>query len=170
MNTSEQLTSITLPSELCHPKASLRLLRVITAAAFILFTGWLVLSISRAIQGEAELLRYRSTMRDLSITLRAMRAQALAKQRTVQLRVDASRGLFQVTSIQAGLRPYATLEHTIWLPEGLQISDAPPVLLALPTGTLSSASIVVTAPSYNRLFRLTTDAAGVIRLDEEPTL
>jgi hypothetical protein len=143
---------------------------MIVAAVLVLLVGLLGALAHRGMREEGELLRYRSTMRDLASTVHTMRSRALAKRRIVQLHVDASRGSFQLISLHEGSQPYETLEQTIWLPKGLHISVAPALLTALPTGHLSSTSIVVDAPSYHKLFRLTTDEAGLVRLDEEPAL
>ena len=132
--------------------------------------AWLGLTVVPRLRGAMEWARYRSAMQTLTGTVRAMRSQALTQHRIVQLRVDATRGLFQFAAIYNSPQPYETVERTIWLPKELQITDAPAVLTALPTGLLSSASIVISAPSYNRLFRVTTDKDGHVRLDEEPTL
>ena len=119
---------------------------------------------------QAELLSYRSTMQDLTSTIRAMRFRALARQRTFELRIDAARGGLQVVAIQQKRGGYIqTVERTIWLPKGLEITEAPTLVTSLPTGALSTGSILVTAPSYQRAFRVTTDPTGEVRLDEEPT-
>ena len=130
------------------------------------------LGIHRAIQKDAELARYRAAAQELASTVRAMRAQAAAKRRTVQLSIDALHGTFQVVSIRRGSsrRSFETLERTFWLPDGLQVSEGPATLTALPNGHLASATIVIVAPAYQRLFRLTTRESGVVQLDEEPTL
>ena len=119
---------------------------------------------------QAELLRYRSTMQELSTTVRAMRSRALGQRCTEQLRIDPLRGMLQLTAIRESPTAYETVERTFWLPKGLQISDAPSAVTALPTGRLSSGSILVAAPSYNRLFRLTTNEDGLVQLHEESTL
>ena len=131
---------------------------------------WCGAYVHRWMWAQAELLSYRSTMQDLTSTVQAMRAQALAKRQTVQLHVDAARGLFQLALVEGRRKPYVVVQQTIWLPKGLEISDAPETLTALPTGRLSPASIVIAAPSYNRFFRVTTNERGVVRWDEEPAL
>ena len=131
---------------------------------------WCGASAYRWMWAQAELLSYRSTMQGLTSTVQAMRAQALAKRQTVQLRVDASRGLFQLALVEGHRNPYAVVQQTIWLPKGLEISDAPEMLSALPSGRLSPASIVIAAPFYNRFFRLTMKESGVVRWDEESAL
>ena len=142
-------------------------LMLLASASLILWCGAYAY---RGMWAQAEMLSYRSTMQDLTSTVRSMRAQAIAKRQTIQLRVDASRGLFQLALVEGHRNPYAVVQQTIWLPKGLQISDAPETLTALPSGRLSSASIVIAAPSYNRFFRVTTDETGVVRWDEESAL
>ena len=169
MHTSGQVPVLQLPTDAFHPSS--RLARVVALVALLVFVGFSGVWAYRMTQKEAELARFRSAMQELTSTVRAMRAQASAKRRTVQLHIDASHGAFQVISIRRGPhRLDETLEQTLWLPDGLQISDGPPTLTALPNGRLSPATIVVTAPAYQRLFRLTTRASGVVQLDEEPTL
>jgi hypothetical protein len=58
----------------------------------------------------------------------------------------------------------------VWLPTGLEITEAPEALVALPSGELSTGSIIVSAPAYHRIFRLDADPRGVVRLHEEPIL
>ena len=152
-----------------QPPLSTPLLRALAAATLVVFLGLLGLSLSRAIQEEADILRYRSATLDLASTIRAMRARALAGRCTMQLRFDPAHRAFQLTAVRGAARPYETLEQTMWWPVGLEISKAPPVLTASPTGRVSPASIVVTAPAYNRLFRLTTNERRGVQFDEEPS-
>ena len=119
---------------------------------------------------ETELAHYRATMQELTRTVRAMHSHALAGRRTIQLHIDTSRGVFQLISVQDKPAPYEIIERTIWLPEGLQVREAPEALTALPTGRMSPTAIIIDAPSHNRLFRLTTTEAGLVQLNEESTL
>ena len=127
-------------------------------------------SLRQAMQEEAQLLRYRALMDNVTHIVLAMRSQAVAEQRTIELRIDTSEEVFQLASIKQGAHPYEMLEETIWMPFGLHISDAPPVVSAFPNGQFSDAVIVVTAPMYGRRFRLTTTRAGRVRLSEETIL
>lgn len=127
-------------------------------------------SMHRWMWAQAEWGRYRTTMQELTATVRTMPSRALAKRRTMHLRIDAARGTFQVTSAQGSSRTYTTVERTIWLPDGLEILEAPEALTASATGRLSAGAIVVAAPAYDRLFRVTTSEAGVVKLHEESTL
>lgn len=145
------------------------ILRVSLAAGLLVLAGFAGLVAHRWVSAEKELLSYRSTMWELTSMVRGMRAKAMTHHRTMQVRVDADRGAFWFASVQGGAKPYETLEETVWLPEGLQISDAPRVLTVLPTGRFSEASIVVAAPAYDRLFRLTAGETGMVQLFEEPT-
>ena len=169
MHRGEQIPLLSMPSDAFHPNACLR--RATAIAALLALIGVSGVWAYRTGQREAELSRYRSAMQELSSTIRAMRPQAAAKRRPIQLSLDASHGTFQLVSIRrASRRSYETVERTLWLPEGLQITDGPPTLTALPNGRLSPATIVVLAPAYQRLFRLTIRASGAVQLDEEPTL
>ena len=169
MHRGAQIPLLHVPSDAFHPNA--RFLRAMAVAALLALIGVSGVWAYRTGQREAELSHYRSAMQELSSTIRAMRSQAAAKRRTIQLSLDASHGAFQLLSIRrASRRSYETVERTLWLPEGLQITDGPPTLTALPNGRLSPATIVVSAPAYQRLFRLTMSASGVVQLDEESTL
>ena len=170
MHTDGQVALPHLPVEAFHPAS--HVLRAIALAALLVLAWLSGVSVHRTLQREAELSRYRSVIQGLTSTVRAMRSQAAAKRCPIQLSIDASHGAFQLVAIRRGShhRSYETVERTLWLPEGLQISDGPSTLTALPNGRLSPATIVVTAPAYQRLFRLTTQTSGVVQLDEEPTL
>lgn len=150
-------------------------------AGFTLLEGTLILasitlisvfgaSVHRWMWSQAEWGCYQTAMQELTATVRTMPSRALAQRRTMHLRIDAARGMLQVTAVQ-GVRPaYTTVERTIWLPRGLQIIEAPDTLTASATGQLSVGAIVVAAPAYDRLFRLTMTEAGVVRLHEESAL
>lgn len=137
----------------------------VVAAGLCLVTAGGVRWLYRA----SELQRFRTTLQGLTGTMRSIQPRAVAKHRPMLLRIDAAHGVFQVTSLQNGRRAYEIVEETVWLPQGLEISDAPASLAVSPTGHLTSATIVITAPSYSRLFRLTTTPRGAVQLDEEPT-
>ena len=152
------------------PRRALSAIEMVILLAAALGVGWLGARLHRQLWHAAQLYEYRSTMRTLEYTMQGMRAQAMAKRRTVQLRVNASLGAFELSTLEESPSPYEILDRTIWLPQGLEISEAPQVLKAFPSGRFSSGMIVVGAPSYNRLFRLITQESGVVRLDEESTL
>ena len=137
--------------------------------AALTMAAWLGLVAIPNLRGEMEWVRYCAILHTLKEIVQAMPAKALARQRSIQLQVDALRGTFRVAVAQAP-HAYDIVEQTLWLPKGLQISDAPGALTAFPTGRLSSSSIVVAAPSYSRLFRLTTNEDGRVELHEESTL
>ncbi len=123
----------------------------------------------RQMQMDADLSRYRMAANDVAATIRVMRTRAIAQRRGLELRIDADHGVFYLSSTPRGRHAYAQLERTIWLPAGLQISEAPPAFSTQPNGTFTSASMMLVAPSYHRLFRLTTSANGMVELYEEPT-
>ena len=170
MHTSSHVPALHLPSSVLHPSPRL-FLRVTALVALLTLIGLFGVWVQRTVQREAELSRYRSTVQELAGTVRAMRSQAAAKRRAMQLSIDAPHGAFQLISVRRGLhRSYETLEQTLWLPDGLQIIGGPPAVTALPSGKLSPATIVIAASAYQRLFRLTTRESGVVQLDEELTL
>ena len=139
-------------------------------AASIALVSLIGFVVHRWLWTQADLFACRSTMQALTSTVRTMRAQALAQRRTVQLHVDAAHGVFRMGAIQGTVQPYETSGRTIWLPQALRIAEAPEVLTALPTGSLSCSSIVITAPAHNKVFRVTTNTDGRVQLHEEPTL
>ena len=152
-------------------KFAFSLLDSIGFIAGVVVATWVGAAAHRWMWTEAQLLNYRSTMQALATTVRATQFRAHAQDRTFELRVDASSRRFQlITVMQQPGGSIERVERTIWLPEGLQISEAPEALRALPTGRLSSASIVVLAPAYNRLFRLRTSETEGVELHEEPSL
>ena len=170
MHPPRRATLVSLPAEVEPVHAGLRPSRLFAIAGLIVLMGGLCVCLNRWTQQETELLRFRSAMLEVAGTVRAMPSRALSKRQTVQLRIDAQRGVLQLTTLQPTRRSsYETVEHTIWLPKGLQIIDAPAVLTASQTGKLAPASILAAAQAYNRLFRLTTDASGAVQLHEDPT-
>jgi hypothetical protein len=136
----------------------------------LLIAGWLGFHLIPQLRARMELLDYRSTMHDLTGMVQAMPSRARAQHRVLQLHVDASQGAFHLAATQGTTTSYDTIERTLWLPKGLEVSEAPVLLTALPSGRLSATSIVVVAPVYHRLFRLTTTEQGLVHLHEEPTL
>ncbi len=120
-------------------------------------------------QGHTEqaLSEYRMTVYDLANTLRAMRTKAVAQRQPFELRIDPARRTFSVSSLSRGSSDYAALDRTIWLPEGLEISEAPLWITAQSNGALTPGSIVITAPVFHRLFRLVISHRGVVELYEE---
>lgn len=126
-------------------------------------------SLQRALWEATEVPRYRAVALELASTVRAMPGRAQAQRRTLQLQIDATRGVFELASIAGKPHSYKTVERVIWLPRGLQISEAPETVTARPSGWLSSGTIVIAAPSCNRLFRINADERGRVRLDEEHT-
>ncbi len=138
--------------------------------ASISIVGLVGTSIHHWMWEQAQLLDYRSTMHELTTTIQSMTSLARAQHRMCFLRVDARRNMFQLAKLQAAPQAYETIERTLWLPEGLYVSEAPPALIALPTGELSQAVVVISAPSLNRIFRLTVPPSGVVQCHEEQTL
>lgn len=139
-------------------------------AGGILLACTLALRVDSSVQHELHRLRHRAALHELTNLVWTMPAMATARRKPLEIRVDRAAGAVHLIVLHGGWRHLETVEQTIWLPEGLQVVEAPPSLTVLPTGPLSAATIVVVAPSYNRLFRLTTTTEGLVRLDEEPTI
>ena len=116
----------------------------------------------------SELQRFRVSLHYLSETIRSIRPRATATRRSMVLRADPAHRVFQVSALQAGRRAYEMVEKTVWLPEGLEIVEAPASLTVLPAQRLTRTTIVIAAPAYNCFFRLTLTPEGAVQLDEEP--
>ncbi len=126
-------------------------------------------SVSMYRQGHTEqaLSEYRMVIYDFANTVRAMRTKAIAQGQPYELRIDPARRTLSVSSLSRGSSDYAALDRTIWLPEGLEISEAPLWITAHSNGALTPGSIVITAPVFRRLFRLMISHRGVVELYEE---
>lgn len=143
---------------------------VIVLAAGISVVSLVGTSIHHWMWEQAKLFDYRSTINELAATVQSMASRAHATQHTCFLHVDARHNMFQLAELQPARQPYETVGRTIWLPDGLYVSESPPVVIALPTGELSQTVVVVSAPSLNRIFRLTTRPSGIVQCHEEQTL
>lgn len=143
---------------------------VALVASLVLVTG-VSAKAHRWMLQAAELHRYRSAMQDITSAVRAMPSKARAQGRTMRLQIETAQRAFRFASLETGPRPYQRIEHTVWLPEGLVVSDVPDrTLSADPKGKCSAFSFAVSAPAHRRTFRVSVDAAGIVQLDEEPAL
>lgn len=122
------------------------------------------------LQRTAEFLRYRAAMEDVTNLIRTMRHRAIAQRTTYELRVDAARGVIQLVETSVDAHHPERVYRTIWLPAGLEISDAPPVVSASPTGAFAAVHVMVTAPAYDYHFLILTRPSGQVELHEEPAL
>ena len=163
-------TCIGTPSPVDHTTLGGRIARGMVAMITLLCLGLVGVGGVRWFHREAQLQQFRTTLQNLAYTVQTLQPRAVARHRPMILRIDATRGVFQLTLLQGGQRSYETVEQTLWLPKGLEITEAPASLTVLPAGHLAATTIVVVAPAYNRLFRVTTTARGLVRLDEEPSL
>jgi len=118
---------------------------------------------------QAELWGYRMTMQEVASTVRQMRFRAMNAQRTFTMRIDPAARRLQLMAIDATPMRQESVERTIWLPQGLDIRQAPEHLTASPTGVLPPISIIVEAPAFQREFQLRTSPSGVVSLHEEPS-
>ena len=171
MQLSDQLPASQTPSSYMRPAASLRGLRRLALAglAVLTFGAWGIV-VCHCAQESAALLRDRCAVQQITELVRVMRAQAMATRRTIQVHIDAERGAFRLSSLQASSNPYEIFEHTVWLPAGLEVSEAPAILTALPSGEVTAGSIILTAPSHNTRFHLTLYERGAVQVNEESIL
>lgn len=116
-----------------------------------------------------ELMRHRSAMQQVASELRMMRFRAMNEQRTFALHIDSDARRLQLVVIELEPTPREWVERTIWLPEGLDILEAPERLIVFPSGAMAPASMLAEAHGFSRIFRLTVTANGIVRLNEEPS-
>ena len=152
-----------------HLDLGLRAARAVSTAMLMVLAGPVGASTYQWLQHEAEFVRCRSTMQELSQVVRSLPARAASARRPVQLQVDANRGFVRVTTAYEGQPTYGAVQRTLWLPKGLEVVEAPATLTVTPAQPMASASFLLAAPSHNTLFRLRTQD-GIVRLDEEPLL
>lgn len=153
-----------------HLDLAWRAFRAVSAAMMVVLAGPVGASTYQWLQKETELTHCRSSVQELSLMVRHLPARATMARRPVQLLVDAHRGLVQVTTMyEDGPQPYDEVMHTLWLPKGLEVMEAPERLVAVPHETMASASFLLTVPSHNTVFRL-TERNGIVRLDEQPLM
>lgn len=146
------------------------LVKAAQVGAFVLMTALVGASVNGGTRRDAiELLRYRATLQELSDAIHTMHWRALSQRWIVELRVNESRSGFQVVAIE-GTPRMEIIERTMWLPEGLQLLDAPDRFTVDSTGRLPRLSLVLRAASHNLLFRVTVTQEGFVQVREEPTL
>ncbi len=132
---------------------------------------WAGAAAHRWMTGQIVLLQDRSVMQDLTTSIRAMRFRAMTQHRMFELRIDpARRSVILITSDEPPGGPIERVERTVWLPEELSITEAPATLQALPDGSLSPASIIITSSVLGIRFHVMTMQTGVVRLNEETSL
>ncbi len=142
----------------------------------VLLTGFLLAGhvgswAFRSMWVQAELCQSRWAMRALADSIRVMPRHTSGENHSAQLRIDAARGGFQFVTIHQQPHGYQveTVERTFWLPAGLSVAEAPAVLDWPTQEPRSRRDIVVTAPAFERVFRVTIEETGRVKLDEEPT-
>ena len=119
-------------------------------------------------QSTLQLTQYRNTMQQVAADLRVMRFRALNEGRHFAMRIDPSARRLEVISMEFGSAAHECIERTRWLPAGFTVLEAPPQVTVLPSGAMEPAFILTELPEFNRLFRLSVSADGVISLREEP--
>lgn len=158
------------PSSLAHFWDALR--RLVLACILFGIVAILLqegLSLYRQAAVDSDLTEYRIGLRDVANTIRAMRAKAVSENHPFELRIDQKQRSFTVASLSSSSPDYVSVERVVWLPEGLEISEAPLWITAESSGLVTPASIVIAAPAFRRLFRLKTHLGGIVEFHEEPT-
>ncbi len=153
-----------------HPVRLKRAFGLIEMIVLVSVMGWVTSFSAFRAYTTTQWADYRMTMQEVAGLLRTMPSHAWAQQQPVSLLIDQAQHAFRIAIKHPAPQDYDVVERTIWLPEGLRISEAPDVITALPAGALSTGDILIIAPAYSRLFRLTTTARGVVQLDEESIL
>ena len=143
------------------------LLAVVAGVCSVLFTETVTLYRHRDVAVVAS--EYRETVHDLANAIRAMRTKAMSQGQPFELRVDQAHRSLTISSLSRGSSDYSKVDRTLWLPEGLEIAEAPLWITALSNGNLTPAKIVITASALQRLFRITTTLSGTVEFHEEPT-
>ena len=116
------------------------------------------------------LMRYRSAMQQVAAELRIMRFRAINEQRPFIMRIDSGSGRIQLFAIDKTSTQREWIERTIWLPDGLDIIEAPEELLVSPSGDIAQGALLSRVADFHRVFRLTVTAGGIVRLNEEPSI
>lgn len=152
-------------------RAGLTLLEsAVLLVSLVLVTG-VSATVHRRLLDTVELQRYRSAMRDVVRAVGAMPSKARVQGRAMRLQIETEQRAFRFASLEEGPKPYQRIEQTIWLPDGLVVSDVPDRSLAADArGQCSAYSFVVVAPAHHRMFRVTVDDAGIVQLDEASSL
>ncbi len=150
-------------------KRAVTLVETLILIASIGFVSLVGAKAHRWMWSQAELWGYRMTMHEVASTVRHMRLRALTARRTFTMHIDASARRLQLTAIDDAPLPQESVEQTIWLPPGLNIMQAPDQLTVSPTGAMSSISMILAAPAFQREFQLRTSPSGAVHLHEEPS-
>jgi len=119
---------------------------------------------SPRLEHAATYLRYRVVMEDVATQIRSMSCRSSPE----QLHIDTAHGMMQFVIQRESPQPYEIVRRTVWLPEGLEFSESGMVMTFSSDGRGESSSIVVTAPAYQRAFRIIMHD-GQVTLHEEPT-
>lgn len=148
-------------------KRAFSLIEVVVVVGLVGLVGSIAIPRARR---ATEFLCYRAVMQDIASTVRLMHARAVNSRQRFTLRIDTAAERLQL--VVAGERSPSggeSVERTIWLPRGLDITQAPEQLTVHPTGEMLPAVIVVEAPAFQRTFRLLTSPSGAVQLHEEPS-
>jgi hypothetical protein len=118
---------------------------------------------------QTELWGYRMAMQEVAGTLRQMRYRAIHARRTIALRIHPATRRLVLVAVEPSATGGESVERTLWLPRGLEVTEAPEELMVPPTGILPVETILVEAPAFQRTFRLLTSPDGIVQLHEEPS-
>jgi len=116
-----------------------------------------------------KLMQYRSSMRQVAGELRVMRYRAINEKSTFSLRVDPVLGRVQMVSIHPDPTPSEKIESTFWMPEGLEIIEAPDHITIFPSGDVTPATILAKIDDPGHIFRIVISPRGMVRMTEKPT-
>lgn len=149
-----------------HGRAAGALQRVMWAALLLVLAA----SSRQGSWDQAPLLHGRSVIQEVAETIRSMHWRAATTNQPMELRIDAPRGCLHVVTFEGNRRVMEVVERTLWLPESLKILEAPNVLRVAPGQLHGPVTLILSAPDYSRLFRLTVLPDGRVTVREERVL
>ena len=147
-----------------------RTLSVVEIMSVLALVSLLSTSVYQQAEEQGQLVCYRSVLHTLSDAIRTLAWRTPTRHQRVELRIDRRQRSFTMVVVAVNPHSVDTVEETIWLPEGLEILDAPGAITASADGELPPTTIIVAAPVQNRLFRMVTTISGGVQLHEESTL
>lgn len=139
----------------------------------ILWVALLVVLAASSREGswyQAPLLHGRSVIQEVAETIRSMHWRVATSGQPMELRIEAHRGCLQVVTFEGRRRVVEVIERTLWLPETLNILDAPAVLRIAPGQPHERTTLLLSAPTYSRLFRMIIWPDGRVTIREELVL
>lgn len=147
-------------------KRAFSLIEVVVVVGLVGLVGSIAIP---RVKRATEFLCYRAVMQDIAGTVRLMHTRAINSRQRFTMRIDLAAERLQLVVGERSHSESESVVRTIWLPRGLDITQAPEQLTARPSGEMLPSVIVVEAPAFQRTFRLLTGPSGAVQLHEEPS-